>query len=578
MQAPSGYNGGNIKIYQDEQLLAITELEIVDGLAEFAIPILDLNVVGQEATIQVRTSLEYSDSNWCHDDWDDPATLTNLSMTYAGEPALPMVISEYLPSVLDRISIYIPQEPSESESAAAIELSSALSAQYRTQNPEIDLISLAAGESSPRASADAFERKFVISDQEDSEVVLENPGADSMFLRISGQGNALVDQARLLSSELLPLVNTNSAELASHAEIPQLEPRSMTVEELGNFTLETEGIGRTSVNIGFDQSRMGSFPTELEVNLSGGYVPLPADMNGQLIFHIGDTVIDQLPLNQGGEFNHTLLIPQDLFSRFPQLEVELRSTGTVECNVTQPLSLWIDPKSTVNTELSDTPENAGFLSLPQGFIPTVNVALAEGDFADVQRAVSIIDGVQMLGTTRLRPELVSWEDAIVSQQPAVLIDAGGESSTDLSLPVETENGVLTVEGSEDVINLDQLEYGGIETFWDEENSRMLLVASSAGDPAELDRVLNWLDQDQDRWYELSGQALLQSVGNLGDPMEVTVSAAQLDQQPSTDKTAWIVGAVLLSLLTVGVIAIVLRSRARSRASKAEGDDLNLEQR
>ncbi|QGU08010.1 hypothetical protein COCCU_10455 [Corynebacterium occultum] len=574
-QIPAEYSGGRIEVYAEGELLGIQELDLDradeddPGSVTVELPIAGVPVDQGVASIQVRSFLDPLIEDWCT--WDDglfQPQLRDATVEFFGQTRHPESVADFLPQVMEKLSIYLPAEPDEAEAAAAFEVTTAMSQRYRSQAPEIEVLALPAGSAQPSALAGDFERQIVIIAEDKPEVSVGQSGAEGVHLRLAGEDLALLDQARLLSTELLELADEENATVENLVEAPDLAPAATTVQELGNYRLAGEGLARTQVSIGLDRSRLGSFPGDLELKLQGSYTPLPEANAGQVLYRVGETILDQHPMDDSGIIDRDILIPRDLLGRFSQLDVEVLSTGTVDCGHTQPIRLRIDGTSEISTDLVDIPKSVGFLALPQALLPRVDVALADITLAEVQRTVRILNGIQSLSGSRLRPELVSWEEALAGQRPALLIDTTGQRFTELDLPVRKEGEVLKVAGGEGELRLAEKDFASLQTSWDAEGSRMIIAAGSTAAPELLDQTLNWLEAQPRRWSQLQGQALVTFAGS--EPVDV-LGAAQSDpgQDRSAHRWGWILGGIFLLLILVGAVVLMLRSRAQGPVPQAD---------
>ena len=99
------------------------------------------------------------------------------------------------------------------------------------------------------------------------------------------------------------------------------------------------------------------------------------------------------------------------------------------------------------------------------------------------------------------------------------------------------------------------------------NNRSVLVASSNGNPAQLDSVLRWLTADPRRWSSLDGAALVavddRTPVMIPEPDEQT-PAASADTEDDSDAGVIVAtaGAVVAVLIIAGAAWFVLRRRRR----------------
>jgi len=129
--------------------------------------------------------------------------------------------------------------------------------------------------------------------------------------------------------------------------------------------------------------------------------------------------------------------------------------------------------------------------------------------------------------------------------------------------------VITVEnvdgsGNSSTLALDPaVGFGSLQTLYT--GGRTVLVATSSAAPAELDRLLTWLDSDIGRWSGLTGNAAVSMPGR--EPIQLTTPAAAEEVAAAADrKPLYIaIGVGALALVVLGAAFVVLRSR-RSRGT------------
>ncbi|PRC47493.1 hypothetical protein C6A85_84670, partial [Mycobacterium sp. ITM-2017-0098] len=172
-------------------------------------------------------------------------------------------------------------------------------------------------------------------------------------------------------------------------------------------------------------------------------------------------------------------------------------------------------------------------------------------------------------------EVVSVQQAVEGDEPAIVVSPDGWTDTSITLPVSSEDQTLTLTGigddEETTLALTPgIRFGSLQTVAD--GKRSLLIATSNGAPAELDRLLRWLNDDPSGWSRLRGNAVVAIEG--AEPQLVPgrsqlavegPPAASADVQTEgggQTPTWWIVGGVVAAV-AVGVTAYWLGARRRS---------------
>ncbi|MGA9871721.1 MAG: hypothetical protein WBQ44_11345, partial [Rhodococcus sp. (in: high G+C Gram-positive bacteria)] len=387
-------------------------------------------------------------------------------------------------------------------------------------------------------------------------------------LFVTGRGSELVDQARLVTSTIANLALTTKAFAGVSVPPPVLAADSVTLDDLEIGSVAGTG----TASLALDQTRLGRSAAGMSVHLIGNYTPGA----GAVTASVGDRRLDVWAADDSGILDHWVDIPNDALGRVTTLDVTVAHSaeGTSACGGSA-AQVTIDGSTVVDSTDSSTPAPLGFGSLPQALMPRVNVAMADNTFENTVRAASILDGMQRMSSRAVDVAVVSIEDALAGTDPALIIDPEGtvEKSLPLSSSGATTFSAVTASGSTDVLTLDSaLPYASLQVAATDGDAAML-VASSNGAPAELDRMLAWLDADSTRWYALSGDVLLGAESQ--EPLSLTsgdltgpeADVAATDSESSNSATA-IAIAIGAGLLIVGiVVAVVLRMRSRNpRAS------------
>ncbi|PRC53249.1 hypothetical protein C6A85_54800, partial [Mycobacterium sp. ITM-2017-0098] len=85
-----------------------------------------------------------------------------------------------------------------------------------------------------------------------------------------------------------------------------------------------------------------------------------------------------------------------------------------------------------------------FNSLPQALMPYAEVGIAPDNFVDTDRAVQIVLGLQRLSVVPLPTEVVSVQQAVEGDEPAIVVSPDGWTDTSITLPVSSEDQTLTL--------------------------------------------------------------------------------------------------------------------------------------
>ncbi|UGT41074.1 hypothetical protein LTV02_34830 [Nocardia yamanashiensis] len=571
VQLPPTLARGTLEARSGQKVLDRVNLP-ADPRAPLRISLAGAEVKGNAVAVTLISAL-VPEPGICPDDWTgQPMTLTDAAVTYFGEEQQPATVAEFLPAALDRLTVYLPANPSQTESAAALQLVTAVTARYVNRPVAVDVRRFDSGATLPDHPPAFLERQVAV--RESSDAGLRLAGGPAPVLTVSGDAKSLPVQMRLLTSDLARAALGTDATALGLPAAPQLAPESTTLQELGQNQLSATAIGYVQVSFAIDQTRLGRPSQGVRINLYGNHTPLPDTLNGQLSVAVGDRQIAAWPVEPSGRFDQWVTIPNQLLSRFTTVTVTLQQAGlTHGCGLEQPVTLTIDPEGEVQSTLSAPPAPGGLGALPQALLPRVRVGLQTPGFADTVRAAQVLVALQRLTAVPLRPELTSFGDAANGSLPAVLIVPDGEVPSAIAMPLSRSGDTLTVYGDDaylkTTIDLSPpLNFGSLQATWS--GKRTVVVATSTSAPEHLDRLLNWLVADPERSFQLTGPVLLQAGDRepeLFDPVasspEEFATSAEPDRDiPLARKLTLVGSAVLVAGLLAGAVILLQRRRSR----------------
>lgn len=562
VQVPVNTRGGTLEVLQDQRVLSRTLLP--PDNSPITLPLTGARVVAHAVTVQLNSYLTMPDG-YCAYDLTNPLRLINSAVQFTGVEQSPTAIADFLPPVLDKLTLFVPPNPSYSESDAAIGIATAVVARYGPQRPAVDIVTTDGG---PVAPPQPLERQIIVREGQAPGLNLLGPNAVPALL-ISGPAGEVTNQARLLSSDISKLAVQSKAVAGPLSTVPQLPADHTTIRKLGQPGVNATALVNPRVTVPLDQTRLGRAVHAVRVHLQGAYTPLPDSIAGQLVVSIGGQTIDRWPAEAGGRIDRWVDVPDRLLQRYTNMDIAVEAAGnTGRCGEFQPITLTIDGETPVETKPANPPVPAGFQSLPQALMPRVEVGMDAG-FANLRRAVQILTGLQRLSSRPFDAEVRPLADAVASPNPALLISADGWADDRIALPVAVNSeGVITVEnvdgtGKSSTLTLDPtVGFGSLQTVYT--GGRTVLVATSTHAAAELDRLLGWLDGDLARWSGLSGDAALAMPGR--DPFTLTTPTAEPETVATDDKSLrlWVgAGVVVLVALGAGLVAWRGRSRGKS---------------
>lgn len=570
LNLPFGITSGTVTVTQDDRLISKVGLPPAD-FAPVVIP-LDAVVVTDDVVDLTLRLTALADDRYCLDA-DHPVVLTNGSITFTGSVSTPTTVADFLPPVLRTLTIGVPESPSQAESGTALQLAAALLLRYRSQAPQITLVPLPGDAASIDGPPQPFERRIVV--KEGGEEGLSLSGGPDPQLRISGAPDRLPDQARLLTDGNLTMAVGTDVVTGTLRTRPPPAGESTTLADLGQGDLSGTGVA-PNVGIALDQTRFGRAIEGYRIHLTGSHTPVPAGVGGRVTASVDGQVVDSWPIATDGTIDHWVDVPDHLVARYTNIVVGIDTSGDMgDCDDYRPITLTVYGSTVVQNTPAEPPLAAGFNSLPQALMPYTKVGIAADSFVDTERALQIVLGLQRLSVVPLLTEAVSVQQAVEGDQPAIIVSPDGWTDTSITLPVRSENQWLTLTGlgddEETTLALEPgVRFGSLQTV-SADGDRSLLIATSNGAPAELDRLLRWLNDDPRGWSRLRGNAVVAIEGAEPQLVPGQSPLAVLDapaegSDTGTDggggtPTWWIAGGVV-AVAIVGASAYWLGSRRR----------------
>jgi hypothetical protein len=549
VQLPVDLEHGHLEAWSGDLLLDRMELDGREESVRLDIPLDRGRVRGGVLDLTLRTVLS-SLGEACPDWTDRPLVLRDSVVEFDGEPEPPEVLADFVPPVLERLEIYLPDEPSIAESKAAAQLTVLAAARFGTRGLEVEVLPA----SGPRAPVTSpFTRRAEITESDQTRVELTDDAVPTAVIR--GDATTLGRQMRSVSSELWSLAVSDTVTLDSPLPAPRALVTEGTLDELGIGSRLARSVGTVEAGFGLDQTNLAMVTGDVSVDLLGSYSPPPADRSGLIVVSAGQTVLDSWTADQSGVIERSVEIPQGALGRYTDITVSLQTAGAgAACGVLQPLTMLIDGSSRVRLGEPSSPAPAGFDSLPQALMPRLQVATANGSLEDTSRAVRILAELQALSAGPLMPEWVTMETLLTGNSPGILVSSA-PAPAELDRPLTLTSGrTLEVIGADDgepatLRFYEDVDFASMQVV--EDGDRALLVASTSSGSGEIDRMLDWLDAEPGRWSTLGGNVLFTAPDR--EPIELSTTDAVVVESTDAEGTDGIVRTALLIGLVVTVV-------------------------
>ena len=560
VELPVNLRYGVVTVIQNDRIISRVGLPL-EGDADLVIPLQGAELSGGWVNLKMTLTAVPAE-DYCWDDYA-PVRLTNGAVVFSGAEEAPRTVADFLPPVLRKVTIAVPAQPSQAESNAAVQVAAAL-AQRNGQFPDVSVVPLPEGKTALDALAGPFERQVVVKEAPTKSLSLQGGGVPSLL--ISGSGNELAEQARLLTSDSLRFA-TSATSVPDQLPEQFMLSDSTTIGDMNDAGLKSEALW-PSVGILIDQTRFGHPLGGVQVHLIGSYTPLPANFGGEVTASVGGVLLDRWPTTGDGTIDRLVTIPDTLVRRSMTMDVALRTTGDPgHCGDHLPITLRMDRSTAIQADTASPPVPQGFQAFPQAQMPRIQIGVASEALADTVRAALLAVNLQRSSGVPLTTELTSVKQALDSGGSAVLIAPDGLSDAAITLPFSVEKGKVTVQGVDtrgDSVAMTlgpDTKFGSLQTVFD--GRRSLLIASSNGAPDRLDDLLRWITV-QNRWAGLRGRALIGVPG--GEPITVpdppVADSNQADGPAAVAHQDWFWWAVggIAAIAASGALLILLRAR------------------
>lgn len=230
VELPINLRSGTLTVSQDQRTLARLTLPTADQ-SPLVIPLAGADVVDNWLTVTLRTYLVPQEGFCLYP--DSPLRLSAPSISYTGVEQPPTTVAHFLPPVLKKLSIYLPQSPSTAESDTAIQLAAAAASHYGRQNPEITVVPLPEGQLAPPTPPQGLERQIVVKEGPDNGLALQGSGPATWLLMSGPLGEADESDTAMLFSDLSQLAVSSKAVVDQLKPDPQQPGNSTTLRDLG---------------------------------------------------------------------------------------------------------------------------------------------------------------------------------------------------------------------------------------------------------------------------------------------------------------------------------------------------------
>lgn len=494
-------------------------------------------------------------------------TMSDLSLVFTGSEPAPTTISTFFPPVLQRLTIYAPNDADRAEQQAVLTLSAAVARMYTPQPTAITVVNLPRGAAPPPAPQ--LSRAIVVETGEAGLNVI-NPGGPNVFLRLTGRGDGLADQASLVVNQLQSLVQVPNARVDQAGADAVSDSDEMSFGQL-NISGKRTVLRSSDLTVGVDRAALGKGRIDgLRVHLLATYTPVASLDSASVMVSVNGQAVYATPLDSSGRIDAKFDVPGEFLRQRINFDFGLTYSPRQLCSPTiAPLTFQLDPRSTLTMRRGGQPLG-GFGAVPSEFSPEFLVALDGSNPNQLDYASRVIADIARLTRTPVTPRLVVDVRAAADSDTGALIVANAKSLelTSLRPPVAGESSGVQIDlPSELRADINQ-GLGSIQVFADQPRGRTVVVVTTSGAWTLVDPLFGYIDQLPAGWSSLSGDVL--AAGPDGVVTDMSIGPGDIAPMAPHGGINWALwlaiagGCIALAVVMVGIgLWWFLRRRRRT---------------
>nr|CRL68829.1 cellulose synthase regulator protein [Mycolicibacterium malmesburyense] len=492
--------------------------------------------------------------------------MSDLAAVFVGSEPAPTTIASFFPPVLQRLTIYAPNNADRAEQQAVLTLTSAVAKTYGRQTPEITVVNQARGAAPPPSPQ--FTRAVVV-ESGDAGLNVLNPGTPDAYLEMTGRGDQLADQVSLVANELQALVQVPSARVDKAGAQEESGSDEMSFGQLG-ISGKTSVLRTAQLTVGVDRSALGKGRVHgLQVHLLATHTPVVSTDSASMTVSANGQPVYTTQIGADGQIDAKFDVPGEFLRQRINFTFDLTFSPRQLCTPTlAPVTFQLDPRSTL-TMRRGGPPLGGFGGVPSELSPEFIVALDGSSPNQLDYATRVVADIARLTVSPLTPRVVVDVKAAAEARSGALIVANAKTLelTSLHMPVGGESSGIQFDLRSELQADINEGLGTIQVFADPPRDRTVVTVTTSGAWTLVEPLFSYIDQLQDGWSNLQGDVL--AAGPDGVVTNVSIGpgdSSPTDDEGATDRSLVVgvaVGAVALAVLAIGV-ALGLRRRRRPR--------------
>ena len=405
------------------------------------------------------------------------ASMRKIELDYRGAEVAPTSVADFFPATSAGITVVIPSDAGPEMITAGLTAVAALA--YRYDDAPINL-SLTVP--SPE-TASASQRVVALVDGPPGEVTTEVSTTSGIpMLTLTGAGEALVDAARVLSTDVLGLSGSDAENLSQEVK-PRSTAKTRTLEDLGIDSLALTGYGSVTQQFELSQDSFGVPVSSLDLHLEGSHTAFSEASGARLDVRVNGDLVDSAVLGEKATFELDAHVPSSKLRSVNDVELSLNAVAPDGSACTPPsippAEVDLDTGGSTATVTHGTGQTQGFQLFPQIFEGTLPVALRSPVGREASAAINaaaLIAELQRAGGSLVEIQLMEPDAFLADDRSGLIVGALAADSEALDAPLKLSSTRLLDREDGTVELTSQDPYAALESI--DRNDRLVLMLGS----------------------------------------------------------------------------------------------------
>lgn len=388
----------------------------------------------------------------------------------------------------------------------------------------------------------------------------------NVFLKVTGRGGELTDQASLVVNELQSLAQVSTVRVEQAGSNANSEADEMTFEEL-DISGESTVLRTASLAVGVDRSTLGARINGLTVHLQATHTPVADLDSASMTVSVGGQAVHTAALDNTGQVDATFEVPGEFLRQRINFDFDLTFSPRQVCSPTiAPMTFQLDPRSTLTMQRGG-PAGDGFDAVPSEFSPEFLVALDGSNPNQLDYAARVVADIARLTGSPLTPRVVDVSAAADATTAALIVaNSATMERTSVRAPVGGESADVAVDLRNQLRADINQGLGSIQVFADQPRDRTVVLVTTSGAWSLVDPLFGYIDQLPDGWSSLDGNVI--AAGPEGAVTQLSIGSrddAATAPQEEAGLPAWLVITAGIAVLALVVLGAALWWRRRRTA-------------